>query len=153
MVDPDHGDSDSYFVRLVAESGTDAKTIETAKPVASSKRKLVHGVINIQATYNNTLITVADLSGNAVMASSSGALGFKGAKKGTPFAAGKVAELLADKAMALGLKEIDVVVRGVGSGREAAIRALSTKGLVINSLKDATPVPFNGPKPKKPRRV
>ena len=119
----------------------------------ASKKKLSVGVVNIQATYNNTLITLADGQGNAVLASSSGSLGFKGAKKGTPFAAGKVAELLAERAQALGLKEVEVVVRGVGAGREAAIRALATRGLVINSIKDATPVPFNGPKPKKPRRV
>lgn len=125
---------------------------QAAAPV-SGKRKLVNGVVNIQATYNNTMVTLADGSGNAVMWSTSGALGFKGAKKGTPFAAGKVAELLADKAQALGLKEIDVVVKGVGAGREAALRALASKGFVINSIKDATPVPFNGPKPKKPRRV
>ncbi len=140
--------------RITTEEGADTAAAEAkaAAPV-SGKRKLVTGVVNIQATYNNTLVTIADGEGNAVMASSSGALGFKGAKKGTPFAAGKVAELLADKAMALGLKEVDVVVRGVGSGREAAIRALATKGLVVNSVKDATPEPFNGPKPKKPRRV
>lgn len=138
--------------RIITESG--AETSAPAKvATAGSKRKLSAGVFNIEATYNNTKILLADHSGNSIMWSSSGSLGFKGAKKGTPFAAGKVAELLADKAQALGLQEVDVVVRGVGAGREAAIRAFSGKGLMINSIKDTTPVPFNGPKPKKPRRV
>jgi small subunit ribosomal protein S11 len=87
------------------------------------------------------------------MWSSSGSLGFKGAKKGTPFAAAKVGETLATKAAVLGLKEIDVVVKGVGSGRESAIRGFISKGVNINSIQDATPVPHNGPQPKKPRRV
>lgn len=139
--------------RITTETGQDTATDAKQAAPVSSRRKLAAGIINIRATYNNTLITLADGEGNAVMASSSGALGFRGAKKGTPFAAGKVAELLADRAQVLGLKEIEVVVRGVGSGREAAIRALGTKGLIINSIKDATPVPFNGPKPRKPRRV
>ena len=139
--------------RITTEAGHELKPVENAGAAVASKKKLSVGVVNIQATYNNTLITLADGQGNAVLASSSGSLGFKGAKKGTPFAAGKVAELLAERAQALGLKEVEVVVRGVGAGREAAIRALATRGLVINSIKDATPVPFNGPKPKKPRRV
>jgi small subunit ribosomal protein S11 len=138
--------------RIITDGGTDLTAAE-GKAVVSGKRKLVSGVFNIQATYNNTTITLADHSGNAIMWSTSGSLGFKGAKKGTPFAAGKVADLLADKALVLGLKEIDVVVKGVGSGREAALRALAGKGFVINSMRDTTPVPFNGPKPKKPRRV
>lgn len=140
--------------RITTESGTDLAGAEEAKAVAvSGKRRLTAGVVNIQATYNNTTITLADTAGNAIMWSSSGSLGFRGAKKGTPFAAGKVAELLADKAQVLGLKEIDVVVKGVGSGRESALRTFASKGFVINSIKDATPVPFNGPKARKPRRV
>jgi small subunit ribosomal protein S11 len=138
--------------RIITESGTDT-AVATKTAGAGRRKQLSAGVFNIEATYNNTKILLADHSGNAIMWSSSGSLGFKGAKKGTPFAAGKVAELLADKAQTLGLQEIDVVVRGVGAGREAAIRAFSGKGLVINSIKDTTPRPFNGPKPKKPRRV
>jgi small subunit ribosomal protein S11 len=138
--------------RIITESGADNAGEAKSAPV-SGKRRLTAGVVNIQATYNNTTITLADMSGNAVMWSSSGSLGFRGAKKGTPFAAGKVAELLADRAQVLGLKEIDVVVKGVGSGRESALRTFAAKGFVINSIKDATPVPFNGPKPRKPRRV
>lgn len=96
---------------------------------------------------------LADRAGNAIAASSSGALGFKGAKKGTPFAAAKVGETLGTKAQALGLKDVEVVVRGVGSGRESSIRGFISKGINILAIKDVTPVPHNGPRPKKPRRV
>lgn len=118
-----------------------------------AKRRIEHGTLHINSTYNNTTMLLADEKGNAVMWSSSGSLGFKGAKKGTPFAAGKVAEQLADKAIAAGLKEIDIVVKGVGSGRESSIRSFISKGVAIATIKDETPVPFNGPKPPKPRRV
>jgi small subunit ribosomal protein S11 len=117
------------------------------------KKKLVVGILHIQSTFNNTKALLTDMDGNAVMASSSGALGFKGAKKGTPFAAAKIGEVLAEKAQIIGLKEVHVVVRGVGSGRESAIRSFSAKGIDIVSIKDRTPVPFNGPRAKKARRV
>jgi len=117
------------------------------------KKKLVTGILHIQATFNNTKALLTDMDGNAIMSSSSGALGFKGAKKGTPFAAAKIGEVLAEKAAMIGLKEVHVVVVGVGSGRESAIRAFSGKGIEIISIKDRTPVPFNGPRAKKPRRV
>jgi small subunit ribosomal protein S11 len=118
-----------------------------------AKKKVDRGTLNIQATYNNTIVTLADKRGNALMASSSGSLGFKGAKKSTPFAAAKVGELVADKAIQMGMTEVDVVIRGVGSGRESAMRAFAGKGLSITAIRDETPVPFNGPRPKKPRRV
>lgn len=117
------------------------------------KKKIDSGILHIQATYNNTKLLLSDKAGNSVMNSSSGALGFKGAKKGTPFAAAKVGELLGEKAQMIGLKEVDVIMRGVGSGRESSLRAFASKGIGISSIKDATPVPFNGPRPKKPRRV
>jgi len=120
---------------------------------ASSKRKFDAGILNVQSTYNNTKVVLADTKGNTLAWSSSGALGFKGAKKGTPFAAAKVGEVLADKAAAMGIKEIAVVVKGVGSGRESAIRSFITKGISVASIKDATSVPHNGPKAPKPRRV
>lgn len=134
------------------------KPKETAKkpaaPVSSSsKKRLDSGILFVQSTYNNTKVQLADKQGNIAMWSSAGSLGFKGAKKGTPFAAAKVGETLAVKAALLGLKEISVVVKGVGSGRESAIRGFISKGVVITSIKDETPVPHNGPKPKKPRRV
>lgn len=134
-------------------------TTETAeasekKPVSTSSKKHVeHGILYVQSTYNNTKLLLTDTSGNALMWGTAGGAGFKGAKKGTPFAAAKVGETLAAKAVNLGLKEIDVVVKGVGSGRESAIRGFISKGFNISSIKDATPVPMNGPKSKKPRRV
>ena len=99
------------------------------------------------------MITLTDEKGDAVFSSSSGSLGFKGAKKGTPFAAGKVGDFLAEKAQVLGLKEVDIIVKGVGAGRESSIRAFTSRGIGISSIKDTTPIPFNGPKPPKPRRV
>lgn len=119
----------------------------------SNKKKVASGILYVESTFNNTKITLTDNTGNVLMWTTSGALGFKGAKKGTPFAAAKVGETLGQKAFDIGLKDIAVVVKGVGSGRESAIRGFTTKGFTINSIKDATPVPHNGPKPKKPRRV
>lgn len=118
-----------------------------------SKKKITSGILFIQATFNNTKVLFADKLGNSLFWSSSGSLGFKGAKKGTPFAASKVGDLIGSKAIALGVNEADVVVSGVGSGREPAIRAFMAHGIDIISIKDVTPVPHNGPKPKKPRRV
>jgi small subunit ribosomal protein S11 len=120
---------------------------------ASSKKRIESGILHVQSTYNNTKVMLTDKEGNALMWGSSGGAGFRGAKKGTPFAAAKVGESLALRAQSLGLKEIDVVVKGVGSGRESAIRGFVSKGFGITSIRDATPVPFNGAKPKKPRRV
>ena len=117
------------------------------------RKKISHGVLNVQSTYNNTIVTLTDSEGKVLMWSTSGSLGFSGAKKGTPFAAAKIGELLAEKAQMMGLKSIDAVVRGVGSGRESAIRAFIAKGIEIHSIKDKTPVPHNGPRPKKPRRI
>ena len=118
-----------------------------------SRKKLDKGILHIQSTYNNTKVLLTDTRGNAIISSSSGSLGFKGAKKGTPFAAAKIGEVLSEKAETLGLKEIDVIVKGVGSGRESAIRSFVARGIQITSIKDTTPVPFNGPRPRKPRRV
>lgn len=118
-----------------------------------SKRRMEKGILHVEATFNNTKAVLTDEKGNAIMSSSSGALGFSGARKSTPYAAAKVGELLGEKAMAIGLKEATVVIRGVGAGRESALRAFSGKGIAIKSIKDATPVPHNGPRPPKPRRV
>lgn len=119
----------------------------------SSKKKFDKGILYVEATYNNTKVALTDERGNMVTWSTSGALGFAGAKKGTPFAAAKVGELVGDRALASGVKEVAVIVSGVGAGRESSIRAFSTKGIHINSIKDTTPVPHNGPRPPKPRRV
>ena len=117
------------------------------------KKKLTTFVLAIDATFNNTKAVVSDPKGNVLFWSSSGSLGFKGAKKGTPFAASKVGEVLAEKAMTAGIKECTVLVKGVGSGREPLIRAFVAPGIDLLSVKDQTPVPHNGPKAKKPRRV
>ncbi len=117
------------------------------------KKKVVSGVLHIDATFNNTKVLFADKMGNTLFWSSAGSLGFKGAKKGTPFAASKVGDVIGGKAEILGVKDADVVVLGVGSGREPAIRAFMAHGIEITSVADATPVPHNGPKAKKPRRV
>ncbi len=137
--------------KIVTTEGQAVKKEEQKK--SSSKKRIDAGVLYVESTYNNTKVLLTDKSGNAIIWSSSGTLGFKGAKKGTPFAAAKVGEALAAKAEPMGLKEVDVVIKGVGSGRESAVRGFISKGVVITSIKDATPVPMNGPKPKKPRRV
>lgn len=117
------------------------------------RKKLESGVLHIQSTYNNLLLNLTDKKGNSIMWSTSGSMGFKGAKKGTPFAASKVATLLAEKAKMIGLKDVDIVVRGVGAGRESAVRSFAANGIEITSITDKTPVPHNGPRPPKPRRV
>lgn len=138
--------------RIVKKGGNDSSG--KSKGVKKlSRKKLDSGILYVQSTFNNTKLLLTDSKGNAVCSSSSGALGFKGAKKGTPFAAAKAAEELAEKAEKLGLKEIDVVVKGVGSGRESSIRGFISKGIAIKSIVDRTPVPHNGPRPPKPRRV
>ena len=137
--------------KVTTEEGTNAA--EPAKVVRTPKKKFVSGTLHIEATFNNTKVVFSDKSGNTLFWSSSGSLGFKGAKKGTPFAASKVGETIGEKAAALGIKDADVVVKGVGSGREPAIRGFMSHGIEINGIKDATPVPHNGPKAKKPRRV
>ncbi len=117
------------------------------------KRKITEGILYVESTYNNTKLTLTDEAGSVLTWSTSGSLGFKGAKKGTPYAASKIAEVIGEKASQAGLKEVKVIVKGVGSGREAAIRSFAAFGIDITSIADQTPVPFNGPKSKKPRRV
>ena len=119
----------------------------------SSKNKIESGVLHIQSTYNNTRVSLTNKKGDLISSLSSGALGFKGAKKGTPFAAAKAGELIGEMAKNIGIKEVDVIVKGVGAGRESSIRAFVSYGIHIGSIKDKTPIPHNGPRPKKPRRV
>ena len=126
----------------------------TRKTVARRNRKNIdRGAAHIHSSFNNTIVTITDVAGNAISWGSAGGLGFKGSKKSTPFAAGEVAETAAKKAMEHGLKTVEVYVKGPGSGREAAIRALQTAGLEISSTKDVTPIPHNGCRPPKRRRV
>jgi small subunit ribosomal protein S11 len=117
------------------------------------KKKVVNGKLNILATFNNTILTLCDTKGNTVMAASSGALGFKGSRKSTPFAAAKVGEIIGEKALQMGMKEAEVIIRGVGAGRESALRSFSGKGIGVSKITDMTPVPHNGPRPPKPRRI
>ncbi len=139
--------------RIVTTGGAENADGKPKVVSAASKKRVEAGILHVQSTYNNTKLMLSDKSGNALMWASAGGAGFRGAKKGTPFAAAKVGETLALKAQTIGLKEIDVIVKGVGSGRESAIRGFLSKGFALNSIKDETPVPFNGPQPKKPRRV
>lgn len=118
-----------------------------------NKHHIEKGVLHIEATFNNTKATLTDEKGNAIISSSAGALGFSGARKSTPYAAAKVGEFLGEKSLMIGLKEASIIIRGVGAGRESALRAFSGKGIQIRSIKDKTPVPHNGPRPPKPRRV
>ncbi|MEK7479105.1 MAG: 30S ribosomal protein S11 [Patescibacteria group bacterium] len=129
------------------------ETLSQKKRGAAKTAKYDRGNIYVQASYNNTIMTVTDDKGNVITWMSAGSLGFKGPKKATPFAASKVAEAIAEKLQKTGPFHVDIYVKGVGSGRDQAIRALAGKGFTIQKLKDVTPIPHNGPKPKKPRRV
>ncbi|WP_017872972.1 MULTISPECIES: 30S ribosomal protein S11 [Candidatus Caldatribacterium] len=127
-----------------------------AKPSRKKKRErriVREGIAHIKSTFNNTIVSITDRQGNVIAWASGGTVGFKGTKKGTPFAAQLAAEQAAKKAMDFGLREVDVLVKGPGAGRETAIRSLQAAGLVINSIKDVTPIPHNGCRPPKQRRV
>ena len=144
--------------RVIEKTGEteDGKKDSAGQPpsVASTKGiKTARGMVHIQATYNNTIITITDDKGNAIAWSSAGSLGFSGAKKATPFVAARVAETAIFKARKSGIQDVAVFVSGVGSGRDSAIRAVANQGLNIISIKDITPLPHNGPRAKKVRRV
>jgi small subunit ribosomal protein S11 len=117
------------------------------------KKNVANGVVHIQATFNNTIVTISDVSGNVLSWSSCGTKGFKGSRKSTPFAAQMAAEDAAKKAQEHGLRSVEVYVKGPGSGRESALRALQTTGLNVTMIKDVTPIPHNGCRPPKRRRV
>ncbi|MEX0912974.1 MAG: 30S ribosomal protein S11 [Candidatus Paceibacterota bacterium] len=117
------------------------------------KKKVQSGRLNILATFNNTILTLADTKGNSLIAASSGAIGFKGSRKSTPFAAAKVGEIIGEKASQMGMRDAEVIIRGIGAGRESALRAFTGKGISVSKIVDMTPVPHNGPKAKKPRRI
>jgi len=117
------------------------------------RRTVAEGVAHIQSTFNNTVITITDMGGNALAWASAGGQGFRGSRKGTPFAAQTAAEQVARKVIDQGMRKVDVLVKGPGSGREAAIRALQSAGLEISMIRDVTPIPHNGPRPPKRRRV
>jgi small subunit ribosomal protein S11 len=127
--------------------------LKVAKAKRKVKKTVYEGNVYIQATFNNTIVTVTDLTGNAVSWASAGGLGFRGAKKSTPYAAQTAAETAAKKAMDYGLREVHVFVKGPGIGRESAIRTLGVLGLKVRSIRDVTPIPHNGCRPRKTRRV
>ena len=133
---------------LLADDLGEAKVIKAKK-----SKNVVHGIVHIQATFNNTLVTITDMQGNPISWYSGGRAGFKGSRKSTSYAATQVAQRAAREAMAHGLKEVEVRIKGPGSGRESAIRGLQAVGLDITTIKDVTPVPHNGCRPKKRRRV
>ncbi len=140
--------------RIIRKSGGSVDQGLKSRSLARvAKKNISAGTLHIHATYNNTKVLLSDKTGNTVAWSSSGALGFAGAKKGTPFAAAKVGELLGDKAVIIGIKEVDVVIRGVGAGRESALRGFAGKGIDVTKIADDTPIPHNGPRPPKPRRI
>jgi len=130
-----------------------AKIKKTVSRKRREKKNIERGAAHIRSSFNNTLVTITDLQGNALSWSSAGSLGFRGSKKSTPFASQMAAETAARAAMEHGLRTVEVYVKGPGSGREAAIRALQTAGLEVNMIKDVTPIPHNGCRPPKRRRV
>lgn len=138
----------------VLNTENSTKTEEAKKKKTKKiKRQILKGKASIKCTYNNTIVSVSDLNGNILGWATSGLLGFKGAKKATPYAATQVVGNVSEKVKKFGVKELEVYVRGVGSGREASIRALNNNGFELVLIKDRTPIPHNGCRPKKPRRV
>ncbi|HXK11902.1 MAG TPA: 30S ribosomal protein S11 [Vicinamibacteria bacterium] len=129
------------------------KPAAPAKKSKKEKKHVAHGIAHVHASFNNTIVTITDLEGNVVSWSSAGTLGFKGSRKGTPFAAQQAATTAAASAREHGLRSIDIRVKGPGSGRESAIRALQAAGVEIKSIRDVTPIPHNGCRPPKRRRV
>jgi len=132
---------------------TPARRSATTRPSKKEGRGVTQGLACVQATFNNTIVTITDGAGNVVTWASAGSVGFKGSRKSTPFAAQMAAENAAQKAMAQGMKEVKVFVKGPGAGREAAIRSLQAAGLEITAIKDVTPIPHNGCRARKRRRV
>ncbi|MBE6794306.1 MAG: 30S ribosomal protein S11 [Ruminococcaceae bacterium] len=133
----------------MAAKATTKKTVRRRR----ERKNIEKGAAHIQSTFNNTIVTISDVHGNAISWASAGELGFRGSRKSTPFAAQSAAETAAKAAMEHGLKSVDVYVKGPGQGREAAIRALQTAGLEVTMIKDVTPIPHNGCRPPKRRRV
>ncbi|MEX1111963.1 MAG: 30S ribosomal protein S11 [Candidatus Andersenbacteria bacterium] len=128
-------------------------TKTTTKKKSKGRRKVKQGIITIQSTYNNTLVTIADAAGNVLASSSAGRVGFSGARKATPYAAGRAVADVMERLKPFGMEEAEIVVRGIGSARESAVRAFSSSGLMITSIRDITPIPHNGVRPPKRRRV
>ena len=134
-------------------AATKASAARNTRTKKKERKNIAAGTAHIQSTFNNTIVTITDTQGNALSWASSGGLGFRGSKKSTPFAAQTAAETAAKAAMEYGLKTVEVYVKGPGSGREAAIRSLQAAGLDVSMIKDVTPIPHNGCRPPKRRRV
>ena len=130
-----------------------AKPATAARPRRRERKNITSGVAHVNATFNNTMITITDAQGNTIAWSSSGSQGFKGSRKSTPYAAQVAAEAAGRKAMEHGMKTLEIEVKGPGSGRESALRALQATGFMITSIRDVTPIPHNGCRPRKRRRV
>ena len=139
--------------RIIKKGGSNDSGASSRALSRIPKKKVAAGILNILATFNNTILTLCDMKGNTLISASSGTLGFKGSRKSTPFAAAKVGEIIGEKAIQMAMKDADVVIRGIGAGRESALRGFSSKGIAIVKITDETPVPHNGPRQPKPRRV
>jgi small subunit ribosomal protein S11 len=139
--------------RIIKKGGSGDQSGTSRALTRIPKKKVAAGTLNVLATFNNTILTLCDNKGNTLISASSGTLGFKGSRKSTPFAAAKVGEILGDKANQMGMKDANVVIRGIGAGRESALRGFSSKGITITKINDETPVPHNGPRPPKERRI
>ena len=139
--------------RVIKKGGDTDKDLKSISIAKLPRKKLNSGILHIQSSYNNTRVMLADDKGDVICWSSSGSLGFKGAKKGTPYAAAQVGGIIGEKAKLMGVKNVDVVIKGVGGGRESSVRAFAGKGINLKTITDATPIPHGGPTPKKPRRV
>lgn len=139
--------------KKLEKSLADRKAIKRKGKKKKLAKKIPVGIAHVKATYNNTIVALTDLAGNVLSWGSAGLAGFKGPKKSTPYAAQIITRIAVDRAKEYGLQEVSVFVKGVGTGRESAIRALNANGLIVNSIKDVTPIPHNGCRAKKPRRV
>lgn len=138
---------------LKEQTATDQAVAKASSAGSKKAKRLDQGRIYINSSYNNTVITVTDPRGNVIAWATAGSVGFSGPKKATPFAASKIVSVVSEKMKQAGVGEVDVVVKGIGSGRDSAIRSIMNQGFAIRSIKDVTPVPHNGPRPKKVRRV
>ena len=140
--------------KVAQQAGTTETTVATPSKSSSKKsKKVLEGKVYVNASYNNTVVSVTDKNGNLIAWATAGSLGFSGPKKATPFASSKVVAAISEKVKPMGLSTIEIIVKGVGGGRDSAIRSLINQGFTVSSVKDVTPIPHNGPRPRKIRRV
>ena len=135
------------------ETPKEGEVAVAAKATVKKSRRIERGIFYVNASYNNTVVSVSDVNGAIIAWATAGSLGFNGPKKATPFASSKVVATIAEKVKPLGMTTVDVVVKGVGGGRDSALRSIANQGFAINAVRDMTPIPHNGPKPRKVRRV